>query len=295
MNRKIIFFIEYFKYLKNPISCLLFKFGIKNKINIKPKKTNKIIKTDNIIILNTLMAILPYQKEINTEVFEFIDELNSTKEIINWAGVNIFNFSKKKQQNIWGVFIEYFKNEYWCDFNINFKDKIVIDIGSNIGDSSLYFARQGAEVYGFEPVTHLYNIAKQLKKINPEISDKLHYLNMGVSDKTGSISINQMKSTSLYSNNETYEIKITTLDDIINENQLQADILKMDCEGCEYNIILNSDLSNFNHIILEHHAKIVGKDYETLTDKLKSDGFKIQKLKLMRYDFKDMGLIHAYK
>lgn len=295
MKRKIIFLFEYFKYLKNPISCLLFKFGIKKKINIKPKKTNKIIETNNQVILNNLMAILPYHERINDEIINFIDELNSKNKIINWAGVKIFNYSEKKEQNIWGVFIEYFKNEYWCDFNIDFNNKTVIDIGSNIGDSSLYFAGQGAEVYGFEPVKHLYEISNQLKEINPLIENKLHFFNMGISDKKGKITIDQMDSTSLYSNDEIYDVEVTTLSNAIEKYNIKPDILKMDCEGCEYNIILNTDLSDFNHIILEHHAKMVGKSYDILINKLLSEGFKIDKLKLMRYNFKEMGLIHAYK
>ena len=53
--------------------------------------------------------------------------------------------------------------------------------------------------------------------------------------------------------------------------------------------------TTFNDIIFEHHYKIVGKDYNLLIDKLKSEGFKIKKMTYGSTDFEDMGLIHAYK
>lgn len=34
MVSRITYFLEYFKYLKNPISCLLFKFGLKKEVKV---------------------------------------------------------------------------------------------------------------------------------------------------------------------------------------------------------------------------------------------------------------------
>ena len=85
------------------------------------------------------------------------------------------------------------------------------------------------------------------------------------------------------------------LEKILKENDIDEDVLKMDCEGCEFNIILNTDLSEFNDIIFEHHSKLVNKDYELLIHKLKSQGFKINKLEVETENFDDFGSIHAYK
>ena len=105
-----------------------------------------------------------------------------------------------------------------------------------------------------------------------------------------------MNSTVDYRNNEnSYEVNIITIEDILNENNIKPDILKIDCEGCEYNIILNTDLSAFNDIIFEHHQILIKKDYNLLIDKLKSQGFEVEKLTETAANFEEVGLIHAYR
>ena len=75
------------------------------------------------------------------------------------------------------------------------------------------------------------------------------------------------------------------------------DVLKMDCEGCEFEIILNEDLSMFNDIIFEHHSHITGKNYNILIEKLKKENFKINVMQCngINMSFDKQGLIHAYK
>ena len=41
MTNKIKYLSDYFKYLKNPVSALLFKFGLKKEIELKIKNTDK--------------------------------------------------------------------------------------------------------------------------------------------------------------------------------------------------------------------------------------------------------------
>ena len=136
----------------------------------------------------------------------------------------------------------------------------------------------------------------KLAELNPNIDKRLHFFNFGVSDKPGKICIDSMESTSEFrKSNDSYEVDIITLDDILSENNLKPDILKMDCEGCEFNIILNTDLSNFSDIIFEHHSILVGKNYEMLIKKLNEQGFKIKFQKNEFEKFEDYGLIYAYK
>ena len=69
----------------------------------------------------------------------------------------------------------------------------------------------------------------------------------------------------------------------------------MDCEGCEFEIILNEDLTMFNDIIFEHHSGMVGKDYNVLIEKLKKENFKINRFPVAINNFDEIGIIHAYK
>ena len=78
-------------------------------------------------------------------------------------------------------------------------------------------------------------------------------------------------------------------------DHVTPDLLKMDCEGCEFEIIENCDLSEFNEIIFEQHSRIVGKDVNILIDSLKKSGFKIEIAAVFDEDLDDLSLIHAYK
>ena len=230
----------------------------------------------------------------NDKFLTFFENLNTGNHIIDWEGNKVINCMDIEMSPF--LFLEAFTDSHINKFQINYKNRCVIDIGSNIGDTALYFAREGAEVYGYEPVKQLYEYSLEIKELNSDIKNRLNFFNYGVSDKRGKIKIDSMDSTSTYINSEdSYEIEVITIDDILKINNIEPDILKIDCEGCEFNIILNSNLSEFNDIILEHHAIFVGKSYTLLTEKLKSEGFKFEELSTINQDFDEIGLIHAYK
>ena len=50
MIKKIKYLFDYFKYLKNPFSALLFKFGQKKEVELKIKSTNKTVKVNDVDI-----------------------------------------------------------------------------------------------------------------------------------------------------------------------------------------------------------------------------------------------------
>jgi len=72
------------------------------------------------------------------------------------------------------------------------------------------------------------------------------------------------------------EIKVPLLTsaNVLDENNIRSAeaILKMDCEGCEYDIISASDdvLRRFSHIYLEYHY-----GYENLKERLEKCGFNV--------------------
>jgi FkbM family methyltransferase len=63
-------------------------------------------------------------------------------------------------------------------------EKIVIDIGANLGDSSLFFAKKGFKVIGFEPLNKVYEIALENIKLN-NLEGKITLVNKGVGAKKG--------------------------------------------------------------------------------------------------------------
>jgi FkbM family methyltransferase len=158
------------------------------------------------------------------------------------------------------------------------KDKVVIDIGANIGDTALYFVSRGAKkVIGVEPSRQNYESAKKNIALN-NLSDKIELVLAGCSSKKGTISIDSNLGGSQVSLNDGKKggstIPLITIEDILKERESNDNyVLKMDCEGCEYDIILSSHkeiMKKFSHIQVEYHA-----GYQNIKNQLESFGFEV--------------------
>lgn len=139
---------------------------------------------------------------------------------------------------------------------------------------------------------HLYELSLKNISLNPELANKITMVEKGVGAKRGILS-NNSSLVEEYIDSTSQDMEIISFTDLLNDYDFVPDILKMDCEGCEFEIILNYDLSMFNEIIFEHHTKYVHKDYHLLIDKLVEQGFKIKTAN--NSDFEEIGLIYAYK
>jgi len=165
--------------------------------------------------------------------------------------------------------------------------KFVVDIGASIADSSIYFALKGAKkVIALEPYPLNYESAKLNIKEN-NLSEKIHLFNAGCSGKDGTITINPSQEgpdSSLKEFKHGKEIPMMSLSRIIKEFDIENGILKMDCEGCEYDSLLNlpnDELKKFSHVALEYHY-----GYKNLKKKLENCGFKIRKVSSPVYHFR---------
>jgi len=160
---------------------------------------------------------------------------------------------------------------------LDVKGKDVVDVGANVGDSAIYFALKGARhVYAFEPYPYSYNIAKKNIKLN-HLEDKITLLNEGCG-KSGFVTIKEdyenTGGTDLKNFKEGKKIKIESLDEIVKRFSLKHAELKVDCEGCEYDLILNASdeaLKAFDQIIMEYHY-----GYRNLVKGLEQAGFKVK-------------------
>ena len=141
------------------------------------------------------------------------------------------------------------------------KDKVVIDIGANIGDSSIYFVRNGAsKVIAIEPDQKLFQFASKNVKLN-RFLERIELIN-GICVNADAVSTRDSDPS------------LVTLQGIIDKSGTSPTILKVDCEGCEYDVILSASsatLLNFSHIQIEYHY-----GYENLKKKLEQEGFKVK-------------------
>ena len=164
------------------------------------------------------------------------------------------------------------KEEYsWLAPNTYF----LIDIGGNIADSAIYFALNGAQhIIAIEPYPYSYRTAIENIKLN-NLVDKITFINAGYGKGkiTVDANIKNDGSTPLNASENGIEVSLMSLQDIIVNHKLKVQdklLLKMDCEGCEYNLLDedNSILRKFKRIQIEYHY-----GHENLKNKLESAGF----------------------
>jgi len=211
----------------------------------------------------------------------------------------------------------YYKN-YWKKANIRFKhvhgsiyevfeeedykfldvqNKSVLDIGAFVGDSPIYFILKGAKkVYAVEPHPESYKEMLENIKLN-NMEDKIIPINMGISYEKDYITISTKvvytQGTLFRSEGNGIKVSAGKLSDIINKYNINAQILKMDCEGCEYDIILkdHDTIKEFDEIGFEYHAKNTKIPVNKLLEKLNNNF----ECKIIKEKSKDVGLVYCIR
>lgn len=197
---------------------------------------------------------------------------------IKVSSLNQYRFALDKYTNKYKTGIDQLIVECAKEYgDMKIKDKIVFDIGANVGDSALFFATNGAKkVYAYEPYPYLYKKAK-INISKKRLKSKITLINEAVSGgedtillpsnykATGGSSIKNFKSGK--------KIHVTSLLQISRKYNTKNACLKIDCEGSEYEILLKTPkaiIRNFSEIALEYHY-----GYINLRNYLIDSGFKV--------------------
>jgi FkbM family methyltransferase len=163
--------------------------------------------------------------------------------------------------------------------NLNVSGSLVVDIGANIGDSAIYFSkvRNAKRVIALEPYPYSYDLAKTNVKMNNV--NNVTLLNAGLGGTKTEILLDPSYAASTgddlkQSTTETNGIKVEvlTLHELVDMYEIDSGVMKIDCEGCEYDLILGSpaeDLRRFDEILVECHY-----GYLNIEKKLRLAGFK---------------------
>lgn len=310
MNLKSIkYFVDWIKLasktIDNVTATLFYRLGFKNEVTIKTKTIGSFKVKNNPLKIKLIKQIMDFQKyALENEISD--DKKSSFKKLIGLLcddndTITFEGITYLKNNMIFVLFEQFFEDGSFT-FN-NLENEVIIDIGGNIGDTALYFAKQGCEVYAYEPIPDIYEVAIKNIKLNPSLKDKIHFFNYAVSDKNEDIEIyySGVGSSRYKKSNKKYTIKTVTLNQIINrlnDKNLTPTLLKIDCEGSEFDIIPNSDLSTFNEISLEYHSSFTGIPRDILINTLEKQGFIIKNIYPAPENdipIEDIGIIHAVK
>ncbi len=169
------------------------------------------------------------------------------------------------------------RHNRWLDV----KNKVVFDIGGNIGDTAIYFAVNGARhIFVFEPYPYSCRIAQKNLELN-RLKNKVTIIQAAVSSKKSKLYIpTQFKNTNgdrLLRFKQGIKVQTYTLSDLVNRFGQNHLAMKMDCEGYEYEIIRHTSrsiLAKFDDIIISCHGNNK-KGVENIKKKLSESGFAI--------------------
>lgn len=196
--------------------------------------------------------------------------------------------------NVW--VIEEYKEK---NFQILENDNI-IDIGSHIGLFAMYASQKcdKGTIFCFEPIKENYDLLLDNLKLNNIKNVKTFNIAVTGSDFTVTIYLSDDDAghSIFLHNTNLVQVKSTSLKKIFDDNNIEkCDLIKMDCEGAEYEIIESLPSNYFNKItkmIIEYH--FVGSKLElakNLIKRLKSHSYEVSTIASQC----DTGLLYALK
>jgi FkbM family methyltransferase len=172
-----------------------------------------------------------------------------------------------------------------CDIAPN---STIIDIGANAGYFTLFVASAfpQAKMFSFEPVPVNYAQLKHHRDLNDNC--KISCFPLAVAGHSGEINLNFDTTDSFTTSatifaskegkGESLSVPCVTLKEIMDENAIEkCDLLKMDCEGAEYDILYNCPpdyLRRIDQIAMEvHRGGQKNQNIEVMEAFLRKQGF----------------------
>ena len=215
-----------------------------------------------------------------------ISKLQETKDkntgflLFKYKGrdIRFYYDSKNRLAETLGMINDEFIDEESARLKVKGKD--VIDIGAYDADTAICYVANGAEhVYALEPYPYYYELGVKNVKAN-KLTNKITMINAGCSSRNGKILISSSSSSftivgpAKEGKKSGKQIDIISLAQLVKKYHLNNAVLKIDCEGCEYDIIFGTSpsiLRCFSEIQIEYHY-----GYSNLEKRLKDLDFKVK-------------------
>ncbi len=216
--------------------------------------------------------------------FEYIFNRNKRKTRALQFTTRSSNIHFEVQQSLYPVFKEIFMEDVYSISSVvkELSSKpVIIDIGANAGffDILLLSKIPAATIYAYEPLPDNIQQIQKLISANPVLQDKLFTSQVAVTGTTKQnidlyieTELQSSVVASVFANFDTrntrkISVSCITLNEIILDNNLQAiDVMKIDCEGSEYDILYNTDPSLIRRakmLLIEVHD--LDKDQNNIT------------------------------
>ncbi|MDY6874649.1 MAG: FkbM family methyltransferase [Chloroflexota bacterium] len=181
----------------------------------------------------------------------------------------------------------------------------VIDIGAGIGEFAILVAKEhpSSQVYAYEPFPESFVLFQE--NLNLNMTENIRAFQMAVGSKSGKMmlattgeAVQHTTTHSTVSGSATSMIEVQglSLDDLFQISGIgHCDFLKIDCEGCEFEILFNASqvtLRNIDHICLEYHDGVTEFSHQDLAQFFEKRGFQVRLTRNPVH--RHLGFLHAF-
>jgi FkbM family methyltransferase len=260
--------------MRNTIKRILKRIPLASQMYTSWRSWRDVAEARHLFVNHELYLRALTKKGAGTVILRTRDGLNIT------IRQNIWDARIIKEQFLDKPYIRYFKFP---------NNPTIIDIGGYIGDFSLFAAQylNAKHVIVYEPTVENFELLKR-NVDNNAFGNRIAAINKAVSNST-EVTLNVeiqdsdevQVSAYWFPEAEHRIIPSVTLSDVFAEHYLDSvDLLKIDCEGGEYDIfpnVTNEIFSRIRNIVFEYHPIDGYKEkLELVLSRLRSAGYIVQ-------------------
>ncbi|MCW6159761.1 MAG: FkbM family methyltransferase [Candidatus Micrarchaeales archaeon] len=265
------------KIVRNWHDVLLYRSGLKKRVILRLRHSGKTFEInsekDYLAFWNSPIMVDELLAEWRNEKGVKIGKGVITVDMNGRVARFLYRDSTELMKSL-GTIRETFIDGIYSDLDVS--NRQVLDIGGNIADSAIYFSLSGAKkVYALEPYSVLYNMGKR-NITRSGVSNRVLFLKAACGGRSGTVDLgsNAVPGSGVSGSGKGGEkLRMFTLEELVRKYKLLDACLKIDCEGCEYSILMDSNietLQHFKQISMEYHY-----GYLNIKDRLRRAGFAV--------------------
>ncbi len=168
--------------------------------------------------------------------------IDGDEKVIGFDGLTLRTPLRSKAEAVF--FREVFVDDVYELRDRRFDGKVVVDVGGFVGESAIAYARRGAVVHVFEP-----------SRVNARLCEK-NVLANGLASKVTVHAVGLACERGERQEGRDRKCFVSALGYVKANLPRAIDVLKMDCEGCEYHLFSTPDFLEHlrpKEIYLEYH------------------------------------------
>jgi FkbM family methyltransferase len=180
----------------------------------------------------------------------------------------------------------------------------VVDVGAGIGDFAILAARghPNTRVVAFEPFPESFALLQENLRLNGV--SNVQALPEAIGGQTGTLSLDlssgeplQFSTGGLPPPEKSLTVRCLSLADAFERQGIRhCDLLKLDCEGAEYEILFRAPdalMGRIEHLVMEYHDGVSHLGHQDLVDFLEGKGFTVRTHRNAAYEH--LGYLYAFR